>query len=257
MVCSLFSGCGVSLSLFPLSFSPAPPQLPLSATLPAPMEAPLQPQPSAPLAPRGFELSNPSAGGLPVQSFFRAEPCILGPATAPVAQSPSKDIADSPSRFVSKLPPITISAFGSSSQIQNVATPPPDDPVTQKQEAQSPPSAVGQEVPPPGEEEEEECLVDSQPISFQENPFLVANRKGKGRPPAERVLSGPPVGYGKHGQLQTSLYSKASCPQQHACFQTAWFHIAPLCPITASMCYTLAPAACRIENFPRYLLTLY
>nr|XP_057916730.1 protein scribble homolog isoform X6 [Doryrhamphus excisus] len=50
--------------------------------------------------------------------------------------------------------------------------------------------------------EEEECLVDSQSLCFQENPFLVANRKGKG-------LSGPPVGYGKQGQLQTWLFSKA------------------------------------------------
>nr|XP_021333092.1 protein scribble homolog isoform X4 [Danio rerio] len=59
-------------------------------------------------------------------------------------------------------------------------------------------------------QEEEECLVDSQPICFSENPFLVANRKGKGCPPEERILSGPPVGYGKHGQLQPWLYSKAS-----------------------------------------------
>lgn len=58
--------------------------------------------------------------------------------------------------------------------------------------------------------EEEECLVDSQPICFKENPFLVANRKGKGRPSGEQILSGPPVGYGKQGQLQPWLYSKAS-----------------------------------------------
>lgn len=60
------------------------------------------------------------------------------------------------------------------------------------------------------QEEEEECLVDSQPICFKENPFLVANRKGKGRPSGEQILSGPPVGYGKQGQLQPWLYSKAS-----------------------------------------------
>lgn len=58
--------------------------------------------------------------------------------------------------------------------------------------------------------QEEECLVDSQPICFKENPFLVANRKGKGRPSGEQILSGPPVGYGKQGQLQPWLYSKAS-----------------------------------------------
>ncbi|XP_040921251.1 protein scribble homolog isoform X20 [Toxotes jaculatrix] len=57
--------------------------------------------------------------------------------------------------------------------------------------------------------EEEECLVDSQPICFKENPFLVANRKGKGLPPGEQILSGPPVGYGRQGQLQPWLFSKA------------------------------------------------
>lgn len=60
------------------------------------------------------------------------------------------------------------------------------------------------------EEEEEECLIDSQPICFRENPFLVANRKGKGGAPGEQTLSGPPVGYGKPGQLKPWLYSKAS-----------------------------------------------
>lgn len=68
-----------------------------------------------------------------------------------------------------------------------------------------------------GEEEEEECLVDSQPICFSENPFLVANRKGKGRPPQERVLSGPPVGYGRKGQLQPWLFNKASGPDKPVC----------------------------------------
>ena len=61
----------------------------------------------------------------------------------------------------------------------------------------------------PEEEEEEECMVDSQPICFKENPFLVANRKGKSLPPGERILSGPPTGYGKQGQLQPWLFSKA------------------------------------------------
>lgn len=58
--------------------------------------------------------------------------------------------------------------------------------------------------------EEEESLVDSQPICFKENPFLVANRRGKGRPAGQQVLSGPPVGYGKGGQLQPWLFNKAS-----------------------------------------------
>ncbi|XP_028288812.1 protein scribble homolog isoform X4 [Parambassis ranga] len=56
--------------------------------------------------------------------------------------------------------------------------------------------------------EEEDCLVDSQPMCFKENPFLVANRKGKGLPPGQQILSGPPVGYGRQGQLQPWLFSK-------------------------------------------------
>lgn len=60
------------------------------------------------------------------------------------------------------------------------------------------------------EEEDEECLIDSQPICFKENPFLVANRRGKGGASGEQSLSGPPVGYGKPGQLQPWLHSKAS-----------------------------------------------
>ncbi|TRZ00120.1 hypothetical protein DNTS_020310, partial [Danionella cerebrum] len=71
-------------------------------------------------------------------------------------------------------------------------------------------SAVSQADTCDPDPEEEECLVDSQPICFSENPFLVANRKGKGCPPEERILSGPPVGYGRQGQLQPWLYSKAS-----------------------------------------------
>ncbi|XP_041263048.1 protein scribble homolog isoform X18 [Onychostruthus taczanowskii] len=52
-----------------------------------------------------------------------------------------------------------------------------------------------------------ECLIDSQPIPFSENPFVVANRRGKATGTAG--LGGPPLGYGREGVLKTSLYSKA------------------------------------------------
>ncbi|XP_041570099.2 protein scribble homolog isoform X14 [Taeniopygia guttata] len=52
-----------------------------------------------------------------------------------------------------------------------------------------------------------ECLIDSQPIPFSENPFVVANRRGKATGTAS--LGGPPLGYGRGGVLKTSLYSKA------------------------------------------------
>ncbi|XP_053913041.1 protein scribble homolog isoform X4 [Cuculus canorus] len=54
---------------------------------------------------------------------------------------------------------------------------------------------------------EQECLIDSQPILFNENPFVVANRRGKAA--GGGCLGGPPLGYGTGGVLQTNLYSKA------------------------------------------------
>ncbi|XP_074754331.1 protein scribble homolog isoform X7 [Athene noctua] len=54
---------------------------------------------------------------------------------------------------------------------------------------------------------EQECMVDSQPILFSENPFVVANRRGKAA--GQACLGGPPLGYGRGGVLKTNLYSKA------------------------------------------------
>nr|XP_009937686.1 PREDICTED: protein scribble homolog [Opisthocomus hoazin] len=53
---------------------------------------------------------------------------------------------------------------------------------------------------------EQECMVDSQPILFSENPFVVANRRGKAA--GKACLGGPPLGYGREGVLKTNLYSK-------------------------------------------------
>ncbi|XP_067323291.1 protein scribble homolog isoform X2 [Anolis sagrei] len=55
-------------------------------------------------------------------------------------------------------------------------------------------------------EGEAPSLVDSQPIPFSANPFVLANRKGGVR------LGGPPLGYGKGGVLKTSLCAKVSAP---------------------------------------------
>ncbi|XP_074880351.1 protein scribble homolog isoform X50 [Buteo buteo] len=54
---------------------------------------------------------------------------------------------------------------------------------------------------------EQECMIDSQPILFSENPFVVANRRGKAA--GKACLGGPPLGYGREGVLKTNLYSKA------------------------------------------------
>ncbi|RXN17343.1 scribble-like protein [Labeo rohita] len=61
-------------------------------------------------------------------------------------------------------------------------------------------------------EEEEECLVDSQPICFSENPFLVANRKSKGRPPEERILSGPPSSPSEPHRIDSPVRDAAHSP---------------------------------------------
>ena len=88
--------------------------------------------------------------------------------------------------------------------------------------------------------EEEENLVDSQSICFKENPFLVANRRGKGRPPGQQLLSGPPVGYGKPGQLQPWLFSKASrlpeCGLEAAWSVTAQFVVWLHCVVWTGSC---------------------
>ncbi|XP_068252773.1 protein scribble homolog isoform X11 [Nyctibius grandis] len=54
---------------------------------------------------------------------------------------------------------------------------------------------------------EQECLIDSQPIPFSANPFVVANRRGKAA--GRACLGGPPLGYGSGGVLRTSLCSQA------------------------------------------------
>ncbi|XP_067416294.1 protein scribble homolog isoform X4 [Emydura macquarii macquarii] len=59
---------------------------------------------------------------------------------------------------------------------------------------------------PKTQEPEQESMVDSQPILFSENPFVVANRRGKAA--GKACLGGPPLGYGQGGVLKTSLYSK-------------------------------------------------
>ncbi|KAG8430223.1 hypothetical protein GDO86_018230 [Hymenochirus boettgeri] len=59
---------------------------------------------------------------------------------------------------------------------------------------------------PVGYTEPEEVLVDSQPILFNENPFILANKK---RPGCVGIaLGGPPTGYGSSGVLKTTVYSK-------------------------------------------------
>ncbi|PKU40155.1 hypothetical protein llap_9545 [Limosa lapponica baueri] len=96
---------------------------------------------------------------------------------------------------------------------------PPQDPATPDHCAsgaetprpdQQPPTGgpLSQDQPP--KTPEQECMVDSQPILFSENPFVVANRRGKAA--GRACLGGPPLGYGRGGVLKTNLYSKASGP---------------------------------------------
>ncbi|XP_033848965.3 protein scribble homolog isoform X4 [Acipenser ruthenus] len=108
---------------------------------------------------------------------------------------------------------------------------------------QESPPIVKHEVPP----EEEESLVDSQPISFSNNPFLIANQKGKGKPAEAQILSGPPVGYGKRGLLQTSLYSKGPSSEPTGVNSTSWE--APCSPTTQPPVSTAASCTGRETRF--------
>ncbi|CAB1340631.1 unnamed protein product, partial [Coregonus sp. 'balchen'] len=134
----------------------------VSATVPT--EAPMQAQCSFPLEPLGFGL------GQPPTSLFHVDPHAL-PQSCPTMNTEAE--------------PLYMSQHSPSPSI-----------TSSNQEA------ARQEALPTGEDEEEVVLVDSQPINFTENPFLVANRRSKGLPPSERILSGPHVGYGSAGKLQ-------------------------------------------------------
>uniref|UniRef100_A0A8C8I8W9 Protein scribble homolog n=1 Tax=Oncorhynchus tshawytscha TaxID=74940 RepID=A0A8C8I8W9_ONCTS len=136
-----------------------------------PMEAPIQAQCSFTLEPLGFDLGQHPTSLFPLPHALPQSGPIMNTEAGPLYMS-----QHSPS------PLITASNQG----------------------------AARQEALPTGEDEEVVVLVDSQPINFTENPFLVANRRGKGCPPSERILSGPPVGYGSAGKLQPWLFSKAS-----------------------------------------------
>lgn len=178
------------LYLSPLPLSIAPVQFSTSVSPTAPMEAPLPAQYGAPLEPLSFGLGHPTEpiGNLDPES-------CPSPNTEHLPQSEHTDYLPYGSQFSPNGTSTTDSA-GSSTTINSSTF----------------------------AAEEEECMVDSQPICFKENPFLVANRKGKGRPRGEQILSGPPVGYGKPGQLQPWLFSKAS-------------HL-PECGLEAAWCVT-------------------
>lgn len=165
------------------------------------MEAPLQAQYGPPLEPLGFSLDHP----IKLLSHVDPEPC---PSLDMEHALQSQDADYLPGSQFSPNGTSTTDSAGSSTTINSSTF----------------------------AAEEEECLVDSQPICFKENPFLVANRKGKGRPAGEQILSGPPVGYGKQGQLQPWLFSKASrlpeCGLEAAWCVTAQF-------VAWLMCVTL------------------
>ncbi|XP_063063083.1 protein scribble homolog isoform X4 [Engraulis encrasicolus] len=156
-----------------------------------PMEAALQCVPPV-VDPLGFQ------PGMGLSSFYSPE------------DSPSLSTSLSLSPASPFSPPPSSSTTSTVPPSPTVLSPdPPTQPPQQQQQHPSTTQGGGDGGVVGGGEEEEECLVDSQPICFSENPFLVANRKGKGRPPQERILSGPPTGYGKAGQLQPWLFSKA------------------------------------------------
>ncbi|KAM9573716.1 uncharacterized protein ACIB01_002462 isoform 1-T2 [Guaruba guarouba] len=128
----------------------------------------------------------------------------------------------------------SMAALPQDSASPNACTSGAEKPLVDKQDPAGGP--VSQEQMP-----EHECLIDSQPILFSQNPFVVANRRGKAG------LGGPPLGYGRGGVLQTSLYSKASssmvCGMQshrqgHRCSTK------PLCMLRSDLTQVLLSVAC-------------
>ncbi|XP_005738943.1 protein scribble homolog isoform X5 [Pundamilia nyererei] len=144
-----------------------------------------------------------------LQKVSRFSVTLTDPMEAPVqAQytAPLKPLGfglDEPSKSLSHLDPESSSSLNSDPSYLQGSHFSPDGTSTPQSTGSTTP--LNSSLAP----EEEECLVDSQSICFSENPFLVANRRGKGLPPGEQILSGPPVGYGRQGQLQPWLFSKA------------------------------------------------
>ncbi|XP_069813042.1 protein scribble homolog isoform X15 [Dendropsophus ebraccatus] len=69
-----------------------------------------------------------------------------------------------------------------------------------------PPPALTPHMAGPPSGEVEEVLVDCQSILFNENPFVLANKR---RPGSGGIsLGGPPTGYGTSGLLKTTVYCK-------------------------------------------------
>nr|XP_015209873.1 PREDICTED: protein scribble homolog isoform X5 [Lepisosteus oculatus] len=172
-------------------------RLDLCATHTDLMEASLQVHVNTPIKPLGFKTGDPSGRE---RNPFHIGPDVLITASLPSCLSAESDARPMQARPQPAENNLTTVPYEMRPQAPQVSHSPSQ---------QIMPPVVRHEAPPAAEEAEE-SLVDSQPICFNENPFLVANRNGKGKPPGERVLSGPPVGYGRKGQLQTSLYCKSS-----------------------------------------------
>ena len=175
----------------------------------APMEAALQAQRLPSLEPLGFGLGHPSA------ALYPSDP----QAAAPYPSDPHPTTALFPTD------PQALPGTNQENGLLHVCPPSPDATSFSQSDATISLASTSLASTPlastsaslNGEEDEDECLVETQSICFSENPFLVANRRGKGRPPAERILSGPPVGYGRGGKLQPWMYNKARGPGQAGC----------------------------------------
>ena len=174
------------------------------------MEAAVQAQCFPSLEPLGFSLGHPSANLYPTDPH---DPDLYpsDPHAANLYPSNPHDTALYPSDpHAASLYPTDLQAFPGINQengLLHVSPPSPD--VTSFSQSDATISLASTAASLNGEEDEDECLVETQSLCFSENPFLVANRRGKGRPPAERILSGPPVGYGRGGKLQPWMYNKA------------------------------------------------
>lgn len=93
--------------------------------------------------------------------------------------------------------------------------------------AVTPPPPVS--APPSSLTDAEEVLVDCQSILFNENPFVLANKR---RQRGGISLGGPPTGYGSSGVLKTTVYSKKASGSVCVLFCTCV--VLPTCELALS-----------------------
>ncbi|XP_072269318.1 protein scribble homolog [Pyxicephalus adspersus] len=93
-------------------------------------------------------------------------------------------------------------------------------------------------------EPEEEVLVDCQSILFNENPFILANKRRSGA--STVTLGAPPTGYGTAGVLKTTVYSCKKTPSGD--YTTGNKRDVPSSPCSPSGSKAVPPRSCPLAG---------